>query len=131
MTTTISSPQQLGLKLYEIRPFRWSDFPDGVKTIWIHASSRDKAWGKFCCQHFGAMKPDPAQWVMSEVKSQTEVVQFVKTHAHCKSPGCMEIGTCQPHDEYPHILFCDKHGRRLIIATVKSIVDGTHPDLRE
>lgn len=54
-----------------------------------------------------------------------------KTHQHCKSPGCMEIGTCQPHDEYPNILFCAKHGRRLIIETVKSIVDGTHPDLRE
>ncbi len=54
-----------------------------------------------------------------------------KTHAHCKTPGCMELGTFQPHDEHPHVLFCERHAARLIIRTVQSIEDGTHPSLRE
>ncbi len=54
-----------------------------------------------------------------------------KTHAHCKSPGCMEIGSFQPHDELPHVLFCETHAGQLIKRTVVSIVDGTHPDLQE
>ena len=78
-------------------------------------------------------KPKPKRTSdMSRDRYDIDAPKFAvpqKTHAHCKSPGCMEIGVCQPHDEYPHILFCAKHGRRLIIATVKSIVDGTHPDL--
>jgi len=54
-----------------------------------------------------------------------------KTHAHCKSPGCMELGVFQPHDEHPHVLFCNKHALGLLIRTVQSICDGTHPDLEE
>lgn len=49
-----------------------------------------------------------------------------KTHDHCKTPGCFELGTNQPHDEYPNIRFCDKHCNQLLVATVKSIVNGTH-----
>ena len=54
-----------------------------------------------------------------------------KTHAHCKSPGCMEPGVFQPHEEYPHVLFCRQHAKKLLIDTVRSIVNGTHPDLIE
>lgn len=57
--------------------------------------------------------------------------QPTKTHAHCKSPGCMNPGTFQPHDQFPNVLFCDKHAGRLIVETVKSIVNGTHPDLKD
>ena len=52
-----------------------------------------------------------------------------KTHSHCKVAGCFEVGTFQPHDEFPHVLFCEQHARQLIIRTVESIVDGTHPAL--
>jgi hypothetical protein len=55
----------------------------------------------------------------------------VKTHDHCKSPGCFEAGTNQPHDEHPNIKFCDKHFGRIIRDTVKSIMNGTHPSLSE
>lgn len=47
-----------------------------------------------------------------------------KTHAHCKSPGCMELGTFQPYDEHPHVLFCDKHGTQLIANCVKLFLVG-------
>ncbi len=52
-----------------------------------------------------------------------------KTDEHCKVPGCFEAGLNQPHDEYPRIRFCDKHFRKLIVETVKSIVDGSPPSL--
>jgi len=52
-----------------------------------------------------------------------------KTHSHCKTPGCMEAGTCQPYDEFPNVRFCEKHFTGLLVKTVESIVDGTHPDV--
>lgn len=54
-----------------------------------------------------------------------------KTHAHCKTPGCMEPATFYPHDFAPNVGFCQKHAWGLIKATVDSILDGTHPDLQD
>lgn len=53
-----------------------------------------------------------------------------KTHQHCKTPGCMEVGTFQPHDFAPNVKFCERHATGLIVKTVQSIVDGTHPELQ-
>jgi len=55
--------------------------------------------------------------------------EFVKTHDHCKSPSCRELGTFQPHDKYPNVKFCEKHAMGLIVATVRAINDGTHSEL--
>lgn len=52
-----------------------------------------------------------------------------KTHEHCKSPGCFELATCVPHEQYPNVRFCDKHAQELLRATIRSIVDGSHPEL--
>jgi hypothetical protein len=50
-----------------------------------------------------------------------------KTHADCKSPGCYQAATFYSHT---NIGWCDKHGRQLIVATVKAIEDGTHHALQ-
>lgn len=34
----------------------------------ITAKSRSSAWGKFCTQYFGALKPCPADYKVREVK---------------------------------------------------------------
>lgn len=52
-----------------------------------------------------------------------------KTHAHCKTPGCLNVATFFPHAFAPNCGFCDKHGAQIIVATVKSINNGTHPSL--
>ena len=52
-----------------------------------------------------------------------------KTHDHCKTPGCYEIGYTMD-DRWPHVRFCEKHGGQIIKRTVESIIDGTHPDLQ-
>jgi hypothetical protein len=44
-----------------------------------------------------------------------------KTHRHCKSPGCLELGTFQPHVEFDHVLFCQKHAAEMFRQTVKLI----------
>lgn len=65
--------------------------------------------------------PEPTYWQQ----------RAAKTHAHCKSPGCLEAATFFPHPSAPNCGFCDRHGARIIKRTVESIIDGTHPDLRE
>lgn len=56
---------------------------------------------------------------------------FQKTHDHCKSPGCREVGSCQPYDKYPNVKFCEKHTMGLIVATVRAINNGTFQDWSE
>ena len=127
MSTTAETT---GMKLFEIYPF-WPGGLGGIKTCWIHAFDDDQAWVKFCCLHPRVKNSNRYDWRIKEVKSPEEVIPFVKTHTHCKSPGCREVATAYPDERYPHLGWCDKHMKKLIIATVKSIVDGTHPDLRK
>jgi len=48
-----------------------------------------------------------------------------KTHKHCKAPGCHRLGSFQPYDEYPHVLFCDHHAARILRDTVLAIEEAT------
>ena len=46
-----------------------------------------------------------------------------KTHDHCKAPGCMEVATFFPHEEHPHVGFCQRHATRLLIRSVQSALE--------
>lgn len=68
---------------------------------------------------------DYVAMVLSKPKPETIPV---KTHAHCKVPGCMNPGAFQPYDFAPNVRFCDHHAMRLIGITVFQILTKPEED---
>ena len=53
----------------------------------------------------------------------------VKRDDQCVCPGCSSQAVCWPYEKNRNVRFCQKHANGILVATVKSIIDGTHPDL--
>ena len=56
-------------KMLKIPKFEISLKSDPSKKFEISAKSKHQAWCKFCAQKFDALKPDPKDWKVVEIKS--------------------------------------------------------------
>ena len=56
------TPKEIGLNKYQ---FKLREYSDVVR--YIYAANKKSAWGKFCRQYFGALKPDRTDWTVTKV----------------------------------------------------------------